>query len=121
MRRNILCFALAALIVPWLASAASAAMVTGKITRIDSSAKTFSVQNGKSDMSFALGSTAKVMEGTKAITLGTLRVGDSVKVDYSDQAGKHTATGVWKQASAAKAKAAVPHKEAPAKPGSSAN
>jgi len=122
MRRKLLTLACAALIVPWLASAASAAIVSGKITKIDSSAKTFSVQDGKGDLSFSLGSTAKVMDGTKAITLTSLRVGDSVKVDYSsDPSGKHTAIGVWKQA-AAKTTPAMPRKtQAPVKPNAGSN
>lgn len=85
--------------------------VSGTITKLDASAKTFAVEHGKQEMRFELASDAKIMSGAKAESLDSLSVGQNVSVTYVDEGSAHRAQRVDL------AKAAT-HKAAAAKPGS---
>ena len=77
-----------------VAGAASAATESGKISKIDPGAKTFTLQEGSKARDFSLGTDGKVMNGPKAITLNDLKVGEHVKVEYTESGGKLTASRV---------------------------
>ena len=119
MRSTVAIFAAAALLLVG-ASAAIAKSATqqfsGQISRIDSVAKTLVVKeegNTHTEMTFTVGSYAKIMEGSKATSLGELKVGEHVKVSYADVGSKHEAQRV--EAMPAKTAAAKPYGKTSAK------
>lgn len=68
---------------------------SGGVTRLDAAAKTLAVkeQGGKTgkEMTFTLAPEAKIMQGSKATSLGALKVGEQVRVTYADQGSTHQA------------------------------
>ena len=73
---------------------ASSATERGKISKIDASAKTFTLEEGSATRAFSLGTNAKVMNGPKAIRFDDLKVGEWVKVEYAPSGGKLMASRV---------------------------
>jgi len=94
MRRKNIEMLLSAAIALGVAGTASAATEHGKISKIDPAAKTFSLDEGSTTRAFSLGTGGKVMNGSKAITLKDLRVGEYVKVEYAPTGGKLVASRV---------------------------
>lgn len=76
------------------AAVASAATLSGKITRVDAKAKTIVVNDGWSDVTFSVPSDAAVMQGARPKELVDLHPGNQVKVEYSIHAGRHVASHV---------------------------
>ena len=71
---------------------------SGSVIRFNSTAKTLAVQEsgaktGKT-MSFTLAPDAKIVQGTQAKSLAELKVGERVKVTYSDKGSAHSAQRV---------------------------
>ena len=96
MHRIIRVTLLSALMVIGAAAVASAATVSGKITKLDSAGKTFTVSYGKKTISLSLAADAEVLDAGKAISLAALKTGDRVRVEYADQGGQHLASKVEK-------------------------
>jgi hypothetical protein len=94
MFRTIRMLILAALLTVGVAALASAATVRGSIAKLDPAAKTLSVNDGKQEVPLSLAKDAKILNGSKAMTLSGLKVGDRVQVQYTDQDGKHLASRV---------------------------
>jgi hypothetical protein len=108
MHRNLLGALIAAAVAVGTAGAASAATAHGKLEKVDASGRTIVVKEGKQSQTFSVGADAKVMDGAKAISLDQLKSGEVVKVEYTDQGGKHVASKVThKPPTAAKAKGAA--------------
>ena len=103
MDRTIRVMILAALLTVGAAALASAASVRGSIAKLDPAAKTLTVNDGKQDVPLSLAKDAKVVNGSKAMTLYGLKVGDRVQVQYTDQDVKHLASRVEMAGAAAAA------------------
>lgn len=70
---------------------------SGEVSRTDSTAKTFVVKDhatSAKEMTFSLAPDAKIMQGAKARSLAELKVGERVKVSYTDEGSKHQAKRV---------------------------
>ncbi len=93
--------------------------LSGKVSQLDAKAKILAVKKDDSgttatEVSFTLAPDAKIMAGAKARSLGDLRVGESVKVTYTDQGSTHQAKRIdVLQANTAKA---APAKSSSTKP-----
>jgi len=108
MHRKLVGAAIAAALAFGAAGSAAAATAQGKIEKIDASARTFELKEGKKTQSFSLGADAKVMDGAKAVSLDQLKTGSVVKVEYTNEGSKHVASKVeTHKTSTAKAKTAV--------------
>src|SRR5262245_52550954 len=94
MHRTKIGILLTAAVALGVAGVASAATERGKISKIDTSAKTFSLEEGSATRAFSLGTNAKVMNGPKAIRFDDLKVGEYVKVEYAPTGGKLMASRV---------------------------
>ena len=70
------------------AGSAVAETVSGKIAKLDSSARNFSVSYGKKTLSLSLAREAEILDAGKAISLAALKVGE--------QGGEHVASRVEK-------------------------
>ena len=112
MHRKLVGTVVAAALAVGAAGAASAATAHGKIDKIDASARTFELKEGKQSQSFSLASDAKVMDGAKAVSLSQLKSGQAVKVEYTDQGTQHVASRVETNRTASAAK----HAKTAAKP-----
>ena len=77
-------------------AAAKAHECTGAITALDAAKLTLTVKNAKGDeKTFVVTDKSKNATTDKvAATLADLKVGDKVKVDFTDDAGKLTATKI---------------------------
>src|SRR5215813_8862311 len=108
MHRKLVGTVVAAALAFGAAGSAAAATAQGKIEKIDASARTFELKQGKKVQNFSLGADAKVMDGAKAVSLDQLKNGAMVKVEYTDQGTKHVASKVeTHKTSTAKTKSAV--------------
>jgi len=73
--------------------------LTGKVSQLDTMARTFSVTSdgggaATKQTSFKVAPDAKIMQGAKAISLSQLETGQRVKVEYADQGTEHRANRV---------------------------
>jgi hypothetical protein len=102
---------LASIVALGAAGIASAATLKGAIAKVDPSARTLTVKDGQREVPLSLAGDAKVLDGQKAISLSTLKVGDEVRVVYADKEGKHLASRV----EMARAGQAAAHPAKPAK------
>ena len=96
MHRILCAMLLAGAMVIGAGSAVAAETVSGKIAKLDSSARNFSVSYGKKTLALSLASDAEVLDAGKAISLAALKVGDRVTVQYADQGEQHVASRVEK-------------------------
>jgi multidrug resistance efflux pump len=74
--------------------AAGTSLLTGKITKVDTSAKTVVVKEQfkpQKEMTFSLASNAKILAGSKEKSLADLKVGERVKVSYTTEGMQHRA------------------------------
>jgi hypothetical protein len=104
---------LTAMVALGAAGIASAATLKGEIAKLDPSARTLTVKDGKQEVPLSLAGDAKILDGQKAISLSTLKVGDEVRVVYTEKEGKHLASRV----EMARAASAPAHSGKPAKSG----
>jgi len=97
MRTSAAIFAAAALLLagaPAAFAASATHQFSGQISQINTVGKTLSVKEKgttHTEMTFALATDAKIMEGAKATSLGDLKVGEHVKVSYADVGSTHEA------------------------------
>src|SRR5437868_15279174 len=67
---------------------------TGDITAIDASAQTFTIKHGKDTWTFKTDSSTKVKGLGKDIAFGDLKVGDNVRVSYTESGSDKTAARI---------------------------
>ena len=74
----------------------SATWANGKLESVGADGKSIVIKQGTHEMTFALASDAKLMQGKKTLQASDLTndVGRNVKIQYTTQAGTHTATRV---------------------------
>lgn len=87
----------------------------GAVSQLDSTAKTLAVRDhvgtkGK-EMTFTLDPGTKIMHGSKARSFSELKIGEQVKVSYSDQGSAHQAKRI--EVLPAKTAKALPSKKTP--------
>ena len=83
-----------ALGVAGAAFAKGAEKVMGSLSKIDASARTFTVDAAGHPMDFTLAPGGVVMEDGKATSLGVLRSGEKVTVSYHDEGARHVASRI---------------------------
>jgi Cu/Ag efflux protein CusF len=74
--------------------AAKPVQVTGEITAIDATAKTFTVKGRKGEVALSADDKTRVKAGKEAKTLADLKAGDKVTVKYTKADGKNMAKGI---------------------------
>jgi len=76
----------------------------GDIDSVDTTAQSFTVKHGNDSSTFKTDSSTKYKHGTKTIAFGDLKVGDDVRVSFTENGTDKTAArvDVVKEASAAK-------------------
>jgi len=116
MRRFATLVALGALacLVGGAASAEGASTLSGIVSRVDASGKTFAVKQSEHETTFKLGKDASIMSGSKQESLEALRVGDKVSVTYADEDGSNVASRV--QVARAAVKLPMKSKQSTGKP-----
>jgi Cu/Ag efflux protein CusF len=74
--------------------AGKAMQVTGEVTNIDAKANTLTVKGKKGDVAISVDDKTAIMAGKEKKSLADVKVGDKVKVMYSDADGKMMAKSV---------------------------
>lgn len=67
---------------------------SGEVSQIDGAAKTVVVKQktkAGDEMTFSVGLDTKIMQGSRAKSLGELEIGERVKLTYADEGPKHVA------------------------------
>ncbi len=67
---------------------------SGTVEKVDAAKKEVVVKQGKEEMTFSLGEKAKIMEGTKMLSLNDLKKGTNVSVEYAKAGTKLTAESI---------------------------
>ncbi|MBW8874193.1 MAG: hypothetical protein JF614_04460 [Acidobacteria bacterium] len=67
---------------------------TGDITAVDTSAQTLTIKHGKDNWTFKTDSSTKVKGLGKDIAFGDLKVGDNVRVSYTESGSDKTAARI---------------------------
>jgi Cu/Ag efflux protein CusF len=96
MRKLATLFAASALVffVGGAASAKTSPKLSGTVTHVDLSAKTFAVKQSRIETSFKLSPMATIMSGYKTESLAALKVGDKVSVTYTREGSNRVANRI---------------------------
>ncbi len=67
---------------------------SGSVDKVDTAKKDVSVKMGKEEMTFSLSDKAKILEGTKELSLNDLKKGMNVSVEYKKEGTKLIAESI---------------------------
>jgi len=121
MRKTLSLFVMTsrALLVGGAALARTDMRASGKLTRIDTAARTFALKSFGHEMDFKLADDATVMAGPRAEEFKALEPGQEVKVIYSEEGSSRLATHVEVASSRSAAVSTAPHPPSSNDPGKS--
>ncbi len=81
---------------------------SGVVEKVDTAKKDVVVKMNKEEMTFSLGDKAKIMEGTKEISLGDVKKGMNASIEYKKEGNKLVAESINVTMVKAEAKSAAP-------------